>query len=240
MNTTRSVGRTIGALIIAQIAGAALVNLVLVGPAITAAPGFLENAAARSLEVGLGVLIGFVTGAISTAIAILALPVFRRYSYVLAFSLLALGIVAFALTVVENSAVMSMLSFSKAYTNASPGDAMLFQALRVVAASARNWAHYSHALIGGATYLVFYIVLYRFALIPRALAALGAAAVALQMIAVSLPFLGYRVVMLMIAPMGLVHLSLGVWLAVKGFEPAPVPLQQADTDEGSGLAQLQQ
>ncbi|RPH48500.1 MAG: DUF4386 family protein, partial [Lysobacterales bacterium] len=161
MRTTQSIGRIIGALMLAQMVGGMLVNFVLLAP-VTAPPGFLVNAAAHSLQLGFTVLIGLATGALSVAIAITALPLFRRYSYVMALWFLALGVVSLALAVVENSAVMSMLSLSQAYAKANPADAALFEALRVVAASSRNWAHYTHVLVGGATFLVFYSVLYRF------------------------------------------------------------------------------
>jgi Domain of unknown function (DUF4386) len=88
----------------------------------------------------------------------------------------------------------------------------------VVVASSRNWAHYTHVLVGGATFLLFYSMLYRFALIPRALAAIGVIAVVLQMTTVAMPFFGHSVVMLMLAPMGLSHLALALWLVTKGFE----------------------
>lgn len=232
MRTTKNVGRTIGFLLIAQMATGGVVNAVLQAP-ITSPPGFLVNAAAHPLQIGLSVLIGLVAGALSAAVAIVALPVLRRYSYATAMWLLALGIVAATLTVMENSAVMSMLSFSQAYAQAGPSDAALFEALRVVAASSRNWAHFTHMLVGGATYLVFYVALYRFALIPRALAAVAAAAVALQIAAVSLPFLGYPVVPLMLAPMGIAHLAASVWLAVKGFATPAVHLDPLSQGEGS-------
>jgi hypothetical protein len=216
MSTEKTIGRTIGALLLAQGVGGVIVNFVLLSPVI-GPPGFLVNAAANPLNVSFAVLIGFVTGALSLAVAIVALPLFRRYSEAMALWVLALGIVALSLTVVENSAVMSLLSFSQAYAAAGQADAATFEAMRVVVASSRNWAHYMHLIVGGATYLVFYAVLYRFALIPRALAAFGLLAVALQMTAVSMPIVGFKVVMLMLMPMGLAHLALALWLTVKGF-----------------------
>ena len=224
MRTTQGIGRIIGALMLAQMVGGMLVNFVLSAP-VTAPPGFLVNAAAHSLQLGFTVLIGLATGALSVAIAITALPVFRRYSYAMALWLLALGVVSLALAVVENSAVMSMLSLSQAYAKANAADAALFEALRVVVASSRNWAHYTHVLVGGATFLVFYSVLYRFALIPRALAAIGVIAVMLQLTTVTMPFFGYRIVMLMLMPMGLSHLALALWLMVKGFEEGRYPFR---------------
>jgi hypothetical protein len=83
MRTTQSIGRIIGALMLAQMVGGMLVNFVLLAP-VTAPPGFLVNAAAHSLQLGFTVLIGLATGALSVAIAITALPLFRRYSYVMA------------------------------------------------------------------------------------------------------------------------------------------------------------
>jgi hypothetical protein len=176
------------------------------------------NAAANSLQVSFMVLIGLVTGALSLGIAITALPVFRQHSYAMALWLLSLAVVGLSLAVVENSAMMSMLSLSQAYVKANAADAALFETLRVVVASSRNWAHYTHVLAGGATFLLFYSVLYRFALIPRALAAIGVIAVLLQITTVAMPFFGHRIVMLMLMPMALSHLALAVWLIVKGFE----------------------
>jgi Domain of unknown function (DUF4386) len=216
MRTTRSIGRIVGVLMLVQMVGGVLVNFVLLSP-ITTPPGFLVNAAANSLQVSLSVLIGLVTGALSLGVAITALPVLRQYSYAMALWFLALGVVSLSLAVVENSAVMSMLSLSQAYTKASAADTALFETLRVVVASSRNWAHYTRVLAGGATFLVFYSLLYRFALIPRALAAIGVIAVLLQLTAITMPFFGYRIVMLMLMPMGLTHLALALWLMVKGF-----------------------
>ncbi|MGH8175906.1 MAG: DUF4386 domain-containing protein [Steroidobacter sp.] len=218
MKSEKNVGRLIGVLLVVQMLAEVLINLVLLGPVITVAPGFLVNAAANSLQVSLAVLIGLMGGALSVGIAITALPVFRQYSYAMALWILALAIVGFSLAVVENSAVMSMLSLSKAHAKANAADAALFETLRVVVASARNWAHYTHLLVGGGMFLVFYSLLYRFALIPRVLAGFGLIAVSLQMTAVAMPLFGYPVMMLMLMPVGLAHLSVALWLSVRGFE----------------------
>jgi len=222
MNNGKTIGRRIGVLILAQILGSPVINLVLLPPIFTA-PGFLTNAAAHPLQLGLAVLLGIATGAVGVAVAILALPLFRQYSEAMALWVLALGIAGMSLAVVENSAVMSMLSFSQAYANAGAADAATFEAMRVIVASSRNWAHYTHLLIGGSMFLVFYAVLYRFALIPRVLAGFGVLAVALQMTAVSMPIFGVKVVMQMLLPMGLAHLALALWLTIKGFGVGPKP-----------------
>lgn len=228
MGAAKSVGRIIGVLLLVQLAAGVLVNFVLMAPVMTVPPGFLANAAANSLQVSFSVLIGLVTGALSVGIAIAALPVFRQYSRAMALWFLALAVVSVSLLAVENIAVLSMLSLSQAYAKADAADAGLFQTLGAVVGSARNWAHYTHLLVAGGMFFVLYSLLYRFALIPRALAAFGLVAVMLQLTGVTMPLFGYRIVILMVMPMGLSHLALALWLMAKGFEE-PHPPFRAET-----------
>jgi hypothetical protein len=221
MGTAKSVGRMIGVLLLVQIAAGVLVNFVLMEPIFAEPPGFLVNAAAHSLQLGLTVVLGLVTGALTAGIAIAAYPVFRQYSQAMALWLLALAVVSFALTAVENTTVLSMLSLSEAYAKAGAADSNLYQTLRVVVGSARNWAHYVSVIIAGGMIFVLYGVLYRFALIPRALAAFGLAAALLQLTAVAMPILGYPIVLLMLMPLAVSHLALGLWLTVRGFHERP-------------------
>jgi hypothetical protein len=167
-----------------------------------------------------------VAGALGTAIAITALPVFRKHSETMALWFLALAIAALALAVVENGRVMSLLSLSQAYAASGATDPAAFEGLRGVVAASRNWAHFTHIVVGGTTFLVFYATAFRFALIPRALAAFGIAAVALQIATVARPFFGGRVVFELLAPAGVAHLALALWLITKGFRdeaPALAP-----------------
>jgi len=188
MTDAKTVGRTVGLLVLLQGIGAALVNFVLFAPVI-APPGFLVNAAPHALRVGATALLGILAGAVATAIAITVLPLFKKYSERMALWLLALAIAAFALAVVENGTLMSLLSLSQAYAASNGADPASFEGLRGVVAASRNWAHFTHLVVGGSTFLVLYATTFRFALIPRALAALGNAAFVLQMATVSLPFL---------------------------------------------------
>ncbi|GAA0710840.1 hypothetical protein [Dokdonella soli] len=70
METAKRAGRTIGTLLL-QMAGSALVNFVLLDP-INQPPGFLVNAVAHAQQIGLAVLIGLATSALSVGIAITA------------------------------------------------------------------------------------------------------------------------------------------------------------------------
>jgi hypothetical protein len=222
MGAAIGAGRIIGVLLLAQMVGAVLVNFVLAAP-LFGPPGFLLSAAAHSQQIGLSVLLGLAAGALSVGIAITAFPVFRQYTQAMALWFVALAVVSFSVNAVENISVMSMLSLSEEYAKASAAERDLFLALRVVVASARNWAHYVGLMVAGSTVLVLYTVLYRFALVPRALAAFGLAAVMLQIIAVAMPIFGHDIVFLMLAPLGVSQLVLALWLITKGFRSHAYP-----------------
>jgi hypothetical protein len=220
MTTARNAGRTVGALLIAQGIGSFVTNFVLLRPAF-APPGFLVNAAPHAAQVGASATLGILIGALALAIAITVLPVFRKYSERMALALIALGTVALSLAAVENSNLMSLMSLSKAYA-ASGADPAAFEGLRGVVGASRNWAHFSHIAIGGVTFLLFYATLFRFALVPRALAAFGLLAVVLQLTSVTRPFFGGEVIFFMLAPLGLANLAVALWLLVKGFADKPM------------------
>jgi hypothetical protein len=179
MEPASRAGRIIGALILAQMVGGALVNFVLTAP-LFGTPGFLVNAPPHSQQIGVSALLGLTFGALAVAIAILAFPIFSRHSQALALWFFALAVVSFSIAAVEQMNVMSMLSLSEAYAKASAADRAPFQALRVVVASARNWAHFLGRTFDGITIFVLYLALFRSALAPRALAAFGMVAVLLQ------------------------------------------------------------
>lgn len=216
MESAKNVGRVVGLLVLLQSLGGAVMNFALMRPVI-AAPGFLVNAAEHPMQVSLAVMLGLVLGALSVGIAITAWPVFRQHSRAMALWFLALTIVGFSLAAFEAVANLSMLSLSQAHAKAAPADAAMFQGLKGVVGSVRNGAHYIGLICAGAMVFVLYGVLYRFALVPRALAALGLIAVLLQLVAVTMPVFGHRIMFQLIAPLGLTHLALTLWLLAKGF-----------------------
>ena len=221
MRTPKSVGRIIyGVLLLLQFIGGLLVNFVFMEP-VFAAPGFLSNAAGHSLLISVSVLLGLADRPhLARHRAITGYQVFRQYSQVMALWFLSLAVAGFTLNAVENINLMSMLTLSQAYAKAAAADHDLFQALRGVVASARNWAHYIGLIGGGSSLLVFYSLLFRFALVPRLLAACGIGAVALQMIAVAMPLFGQSILFQMLAPLAIVQLIATVWLLTKGLAGA--------------------
>jgi Domain of unknown function (DUF4386) len=223
MEAASRAGRIIGFLIIIQMVGGTMVNFVLEAP-LFGAPGFLVNAAFHSRQIALGPLLGLITEALWVGIAVTAFPVFYQRTQTMALWFVALAVVVLAVAVVENAGVMSMVSLSEAYAKAGAAERAQLETVRVVVASARNWPHFLARIFDGVTIFVLYAVLYRFALIPRALAGFGLIAVMLQVTGVAMPLFGHDVVFPMLAPLGLSLLILAVWLIIKGFRVNP-PLE---------------
>jgi hypothetical protein len=221
MRSAKSVGRIIGLLLLVQLAGL-IVPFVLLLPLTKGPRDFLANSAGSSFQIKVAVFLLFANCALTIGIAIVALPIFRQHSDAMALLLVAVGVIMFSLQAVDNAHVMSMLSLSQQYVQAGGPDD-LFQTLAAVVGSTRRWAHYSELLVIDAWIFVFYSLLCRFALVPRALAAFGLITVMLHFTGITLPlFLGYHSVTLMGATMALSHIALALWLMAKGFtEPPP-------------------
>jgi hypothetical protein len=217
MRTAKSVGRIIGVLF--------LVQALLAPPVYTqwgmmgsvTAPDFLANAAGNAMQIRVAVLLTFVLSALTLAAALMALPVFRRHSERMAFLFLALSVVGLATQVIESVATRDMLSMSLMYTKADAPKEFL-ETLGAVARSTWSSAHFVNLMLGHLKAFVFYVIMYRFALVPRVLGGIGMAATLLSTTAATMPLLGYRFSYLMIAPAAVTQLALTLWLIVKGFE----------------------
>lgn len=220
MEAERTVGRRLGALLLAHLPIGLMVPYILLLPAI-APPGFLENAAENAPRIRVAVLLMFAGSAIALSASIAALPVFRRHSQTMAFGLVALAVVNFSLQAVDSGGLLSMLSISQQYAEAGTVDAALYQAAATAVGSIRRWAHYTHLLVLGSWIFTLHSVLLRFALVPRLLAAIGLLASLSQIVGVPLRvILGYSLVGPMAMPLAATYLALALWLVAKGF-PEP-------------------
>jgi len=220
MGAAKRAGRIVGVVIIVQMVAGFLVNFVLEAP-LFGTPGFLINGAPHAPQVSVAALSGLVTEGLWLVTAVTVFPFFWQRSQRLAVGFIALAAVLLAAAVFESAGVMSMLSASEAYAKTDEAGRAQFEIVRVVVASARNWAHLIARILDGITLFVFYAGLYRFALIPRLLAGLGLVAVPLMIIGLLMPFFGNEVIFPLLAPLGLSQLILALWLVVKGLRDEP-------------------
>src|SRR6266540_2039712 len=185
MKSAKSVGRLIGVLLVVQLAGF-IVPFVMLHPITRGSRDWLANAAASSFQIKAAVFLLFANTALAIGIAIATWPVFRRYSERMALWLIALGVIMFALQAVDNAHVLSMVSLSQQSAQAGgPND--VFQTLAAATGATRRWVHYSELLAIDAWIFMFYTVLFRSLLVPRALAVFGLLTVVLHLMGVTLP-----------------------------------------------------
>jgi hypothetical protein len=193
-----------------------------------AAPlSFNANDPAKSFQVRLSVMLLFVGGAITIAITVSGWRVFREYGYSLALWVLALAIANFTLQCVENAAWMSLFTLSQGYANVAAADAGIYTMIAAAVRSAWKWVYYTHLLIMVSWMFVLFVMLWRSALVPRVLAALGMLTTLMQITGITLPqFIPYPspYPTAMGMPLGFVYLALSVWLTVKGFEGRRKPV----------------
>ncbi len=217
MRSAKRLGRIIGILLFVQLAGL-IVPFVLLHPLTRGPRDYLANAAGASFQIKVAVFLLFANCALTIGIAIAAWPVFRQHSERMALWLVAVSVIMFTLQAVDSAHILSMVSLSQQFAEAGGPDE-LFQTLAVVVGSARRWAHYSELLVIDCWIFLLYSILFRFAVVPRALAAFGLLTVMLHFTAIPLRgFLGYSLVTPLGMPMGLGHLALAVWLMAKGFQ----------------------
>ena len=226
MRTAKSTGRIMGILLLLQLAAGLMVPFILLGSLVQGSPGFLTAAAENSFQIRTAVVIAFFGGALTISLGIMSLPVFRRYSHATALWFLAVCVVSCTLDAVHNATVLAMLSLSQEYINGGTANPELYKALGAAVTSTRRWAHLTQLVAIGGWIFVFYSSLLRFALIPRALAALGLIGIALQFTGVTLMmFLGSKIIGEMAMPMLPIQISVAVWLMVKGFQEGHHPIR---------------
>ena len=228
MRSTKSVGRIIGALVLLHVATGLMTPYIML-QALSAAPASdLAIAAGMETQIRLAVALLFVGGVIPVAIAITAWPIVLPRSRALAQWLLALAVVTLAMQIVENQHFLSLLSLSLEHERAGGDAAAVLAATAPIVRAAWRWAHYTHLLSVVGWMLLFCGVLFRLALVPRALAAAGIVTTLMQLGGITLPvLLGYRVPFPPAAwgvPLGVAYLGLSLWLMVRGFAEHPADL----------------
>jgi len=224
MESAKNVGRMVGVMLLVHLAGL-IVPFILLLP--IARPDFLENAAEFSFQIKTAVFLLFLNGALTLGIAITGWPIFRRHSERTALWLLFFSIIWFVMQAVDNVHLLAMLSLSQRYAETG-GPEDLFRTLAATVSSTRKWAHYTELLIIDTWIFMLYGLFFRFALVPRALAAFALLTVALHTTGITIPlFLDYGMVTLMGASMALGHVGLAGWLMVKGFGESGIAQRNA-------------
>lgn len=220
MSFAKNTGRTIGVLLLVHLLTGLITPYIMLRP-LNSPLSFNANDPGNAFQVRLSVMLLFVGGAVTVAIAIVALPAIRQYSYALGLWVLALAVANFSLQCIENAAWMSMFTLSQDYANAGAADAGVYNVVGAAVRSAWKWVHYTHLLVMVSWMLMLIVGLWRSELVPRILGVPGVITCLLQITGITLPqFIPYPspAPTAMGLPLGFVYLALSLWLLVKGFD----------------------
>ena len=215
MKSNKTIGRLVGLLFLFIFATGIFVYQFLQGPVLFS-NDFLTSASENSNEIIVSTLLLFLSGITSIVIAIILLPVFKEYSFSLAFLYLAFSILGFIAISIDNISVLSILELSLEYTNNGTENSDTFNTLSTVFYKKHWWTHYISLLISCLPVFVLYYTLYVSKLIPKIISIVGLLAVILMFIEILFSILGDSISMNMLLPIGLIQLILPVWLILKG------------------------
>ncbi|HEX6944212.1 MAG TPA: DUF4386 family protein [Gemmatimonadaceae bacterium] len=214
MDSPKNAGRTIALAMLVQVVLSPPVYFRWMRPATSS--DFLANAAASADTVRFGMLLTFVLGAMTIVASLAAFPIIRRHSERLALAYVGLAFAGFATLMADTVGLRNLLALSMEFAKpGAPSD--LLQTLATVGRA--NWisAHYTNLTISHGTVFLFFVILFRFALVPKVLAALGLAASALSTTTVASMLVGYPIPFSRgIMPMAVVTLVLIAWLLFRG------------------------
>lgn len=213
MNSNKKIGRIIGILLLFIFVSGVIIFQFLQGPVLFS-DNFMAITASKANQITISVLLGILSGVLSIIIAVMLLPIFKRYNYNLAFLYLAFCILNFIAITADNVSVISMLELSKEYVKNGNPDS--FQIIGNLISEKHRWTHYFYLLISCFPVFVLYYTLYLAKLVPKVISVFGIIAVLFMFIEELLSIFGHGISMDMLLPIALVQIVLPLWLIYKG------------------------
>lgn len=214
MKQSQSTARIVGLLFLFIFISGIVIFQVLQGPVLFT-DDFLTTAAENRNQLIASVLLFVFSGFASVLIAVLLLPIFKKFNVHLAYLYLACTLLNFIAIMVDNVSVVSMLELSQAYSDSTEFDSIA--TLKTLVAESHYWTHYFYLLISCFPVFVLYSSFYVSRLIPRVLSLFGIFAVLLMFVEELFSFFGNSISMNMMLPLGLIQLLMPIWLIIKGF-----------------------
>ena len=215
MKSIKKAGRLVGLLFLIIFATGIIVYQILQGP-ILFSDDFLTATSANSDKIIISTLLMFLNGILSVVIAVILLPIFKKYSITLAFLYLAFSILSFIAISIDNISVLSMLELSLEYTKNGTDNSDILNTLGNVFYKKHWWTHYLSLLISCFPVFILYLALYVSQLVPKVISIVGIIAVILMFIELLFSIFGNSISMNMLLPVGLIQLVLPLWLIFKG------------------------
>jgi len=215
MNTDRNKGIIIGVLLLISFILGVVIYQVLQGPVLFS-KDFLTITSDNSNEIITSTILGLANGTITIIIAVLLLPIFKKFNYSLAFLYLSFAVINFAMIAIDNVSALSILELSKEYSMSGENNTEYYKTIGQLFYKKHWWTHYMSLLNSGFSLFLLYYLFYRSKAIPGILSASGMIAVLLMLIEIMSSIFGHSINMLLMLPLGIVQISLAIWLFIKG------------------------
>lgn len=219
---TMNKGRIIGILLLASFILGVVVYQVLQGP-ILFADDFLTSTAENKNDIIASTVLGLLNGIITIVIAVLILPVFKKYNFGLSFLYLSFTIVSFAMVAIDNLSTLSILDLSNSYSKHQEINDETIGLISDLLYQRHWWTHYMSLLSSSFYMFTFFLLFYQSNLIPKILSVAGLIAVSMMFIEILSSIFGQSIGMFLMLPLGIIQLLLVVWLLIKGIKSNPDP-----------------
>ena len=234
MNSNRKIAVIVGVLfIIGTVSG---LLCAVIGNPILKASDYLIKISQNESRILTGTLLLFIMGVACAGIGLALYSILKKYSQGLAITSVGFRIIEGVLDIIAAAAFIILLALSREFVKAGTPDSSFFQTAGAVINAGLDWLSNVAALLSWCiAALMYYIVFYRYKLVPRWLSGWGFIAITLTIISSLLvmfrlipPFGTIQTVANI--PIGLQEMVLAVWLIVKGFNPNAIAPGSAKAD----------
>ena len=208
-------GKIVGILLLTSIILGVLIYQILQGPVLFA-DDFLTATSDNKNPIITSTVLGLLNGVITIIIAVLMLPVFKQYNFSLSFLYLSFTIVYFVMIAIDNVSTLSILELSIGHSKHEGVNSETFGIIGELLYQKHWWTHYMSLLSSCFYMFTFYLLFYQSKLIPKILSLGGLIAVSMMFIEILSSIFGQSIGMILMLPLGIVQLSLVVWLVIKG------------------------
>jgi hypothetical protein len=228
VNTYRTTARVVGLVYLAGF----VVGIVGIGlfQSILGAPDHLATLSANSTLLAFGAILWLMAVVGDAAHGVLMFPILKPHNERIAVGYLAFRIMDAVFITIMVLFVLLQIPLGSAYLNAAGSDASYLQALSTVFAQAQLYAYKIAMITLGISGLMLCYTLYRAKLVPRWLAVWGLVGYAIILCGMVSAVMGSGLGDLSSYIGGLWEVFVGVWLIVKGFNPAAFVSQTTRTN----------
>ncbi len=213
VNTYGTTAKAVGALYI-------LGFVVGIAGSMLGAPGQLDTVSARSMMISVGALLWVLAAAGDAAHGVLMFPILKRNNERTALGYLSARILEAAVIAVSALFILLQIPLGVEFLKASATETSHLQSLSALFIHSQAYTYQIGMVVLGMAGLTLCYGFNRAKLVPQFFIIWGFIGYVSFLIGSMLEILGFNLQLLHTLPGGLWEISVGIWLIVKGFDPA--------------------